>query len=94
VEAPQCSAGSASGAHRAVADVAVSGVPGAERGETRMAFVVVRDGPGVDADALRQWVNAQVGKTRRVRAVQLLAEVPLSAIGKLRKRRLREAWGG
>ena len=42
------------------------------------------------ADALREWLNARVGKTQRLAAVHLIGELPRSAIGKVLKRELRE----
>ena len=76
----------------AVADVAVVGVPSAEWGETPVAFVVRRVGAADDAEALRQWCNAQVGKTQRLHALRLIGELPRSAIGKVLKRELRDGW--
>jgi len=78
--------------HPAVADCAVVGVPSAEWGETPVAFVVVRAGHDDSAEAIRTWVNAQVGKTQRLSGLKLVAELPRSAIGKVLKRELREAW--
>ena len=80
--------------HPAVADVAVFGVPSVEWGETPVAAVVRRAGDHTTAEALRDWVNAQVGKTQRLSALRLMDELPRSAIGKVLKRELREAWGG
>jgi acyl-CoA synthetase (AMP-forming)/AMP-acid ligase II len=79
-------------AHASVADVAVVGVPGAEWGETPVAFCVLREGAAMDAEALRRWANAQVGNTQRLSALRLLAELPRSAIDKVLKRELRLAW--
>jgi acyl-CoA synthetase (AMP-forming)/AMP-acid ligase II len=79
--------------HPAVADAAVVGVPSTEWGETPVAFIVLR--PGADdttADDLKQWLNARVGKTQRLAGVQLVDELPRSAIGKVLKRELRERW--
>ena len=42
------------------------------------------------ADALLQWANAQLGKTQRLARLQLIDELPRSAIGKVLKRELRE----
>ena len=82
--------------HPDVADVAVVGVPSAEWGETPVAFVVLQGGAvsGAEAraEAVRQWTNAQVGKTQRLHAVRAVAELPRSAIGKVLKRELRERW--
>jgi acyl-CoA synthetase (AMP-forming)/AMP-acid ligase II len=80
--------------HPAVADVAVVGVPSAEWGETPVAFCVLKPGAAESAEDLRQWANAQVGKTQRLHAVRLVDELPRSAIGKVLKRELRDAWVG
>ena len=78
--------------HPEVADAAVVGVPSREWGETPVAFCVRREGSALEAEALRQWVNAQVGKTQRLSALQWLPELPRSAIGKVLKRELRAAY--
>jgi acyl-CoA synthetase (AMP-forming)/AMP-acid ligase II len=79
-------------AHPAVADVAVVGVPSAQWGETPVAFVVPAAGDATSADALRDWLNARVGKTQRLAGLRHVAELPRSAIGKVLKRELRELW--
>ena len=76
--------------HPAVADVAVVGVPSVQWGETPIAFVVCRAGDTASEDELLQWMNARVGKTQRLARLQLIAELPRSAIGKVLKRELRE----
>jgi acyl-CoA synthetase (AMP-forming)/AMP-acid ligase II len=78
--------------HPAVADAAVVGVPSAEWGETPVAFVVLHRDAAATPPAIREWVNAQVGKTQRLAALQTLDELPRSAIGKVLKRQLREQW--
>jgi acyl-CoA synthetase (AMP-forming)/AMP-acid ligase II len=77
--------------HESVVDAAVVGVPSAEWGETPVAFVVVREGaPG--EDALREWVNARVGKVQRLAGVRYVGELPRSEIGKVLKKDLRALW--
>ena len=44
------------------------------------------------AATLREWANAQLGKTQRLAAVRLVAELPRSSIGKVLKRELRAGW--
>ena len=64
--------------HEAVADVAVVGVPSAEWGETPVAYVVAKPGSAASDAELREWCNARVGKTQRLAAVHLIAELPRS----------------
>jgi acyl-CoA synthetase (AMP-forming)/AMP-acid ligase II len=77
--------------HPAVADVAVVGIASRSWGESPVAFVVA---PGADAEAIRQWANERLGKVQRLAAVQLVDELPRSAIGKILKRELRDQWQG
>jgi long-chain acyl-CoA synthetase len=78
--------------HRAVADVAVVGVPSEQWGETPVAFVVRRAGHTDSADAIKQWMNERVGKTQRLADLRLIDELPRSAIGKVLKRELRDGY--
>jgi acyl-coenzyme A synthetase/AMP-(fatty) acid ligase len=73
----------------------VVGVPSAARGETSVAYVVRAAGAdAVDAGALRAGLNARVGKTQRLAAPHWIDDLPRSAIGKVLKRELRDAWLG
>ena len=78
--------------HPAVADVAVVGVPSEAWGETPVAFVVRQPGHYDEADAIRAWMNDRVGKTQRLSDLRLVDELPRSAIGKVLKRELRDAY--
>jgi acyl-CoA synthetase (AMP-forming)/AMP-acid ligase II len=75
--------------HEDVRDAAVIGVPSERWGETPLALVTLRPDARVTADALRDWVNAQVGKTQRLSAVEWRDALPRSALGKLSKKALR-----
>ena len=77
--------------HPQVKDVAVVAIPSRAWGESPVAFAVA---PGADADELRTFTNARVGKVQRLAAVQLVDELPRSAIGKILKRELRDQWQG
>ena len=73
----------------AVVDAAVIGVPSRQWGETPVGFVTLADGT-FDAEALRERVNARLGKTQRLAALYPIKEMPRSHIGKLLKSELRK----
>ncbi len=75
--------------HEDVADAAVVGVPSTEWGETPVGFVVSR---GADAETLRAFANARLGKMQRLSAIELVDELPRSHIGKILKRELRDRY--
>ena len=76
--------------HPAVAEAAVVGIPSREWGETPAAFIVLREGAAADAEDLRQWMNARVGKTQRLSFARVVPSLPRSSIGKVLKRQLRD----
>ena len=78
--------------HADVTDAAVVGVPSREWGETPVAFVVRAPDATVDAEALRSWANARLGKTQRLAGIRFIDALPRNAIGKVMKRELRERW--
>jgi len=82
--------------HPEVQEAAVVGVPSVDWGETPVAFVVRRPGEtseaGLNAQELRDWVNARVGKTQRLSDLRFVSELPRSAIGKILKRELRDIY--
>jgi long-chain acyl-CoA synthetase len=82
--------------HSQVQDVAVVGMPSMAWGETPVAFVVAKEGFLTRSwpSELMTWANAQLGKTQRLAAVQRVAELPRSAIGKILKRELRDSFRG
>jgi acyl-CoA synthetase (AMP-forming)/AMP-acid ligase II len=78
--------------HPDVAEAAVVGVPSERWGETPIAFVVPKRRDPQLAKGLLDWTNGQVGKTQRLAAVELIDALPRSAIGKVLKRELRDAY--
>ena len=59
-------------------------------GETPAAWIVARDGARIDAEAVRAWANERLGKTQRIAFLEVVDELPRSAIGKILKRELRD----
>ena len=80
--------------HPAVQEAAVVGVPSAQWGETPVAFMVPKNGAAITSAELLAWVNHRVGKTQRLAAVEIVPALPRSAIGKVLKRELRDAFRG
>ena len=78
--------------HEAVLEAAVIGVASERWGETPVAFVALRQGAAVDGPALKDWVNARLGKTQRLSALTIVDRLPRSAIGKVLKRELRDGY--
>jgi acyl-CoA synthetase (AMP-forming)/AMP-acid ligase II len=76
--------------HPGVQDVAVTGVPSEQWGETPVAFVRLRSGATDEAAQIMAWYNGRAGKMQRLAALYFIDELPRSAIGKVLKRELRE----
>ncbi|VXB23916.1 hypothetical protein BREVUG8_110024 [Brevundimonas sp. G8] len=55
-----------------------------------MAFVVLRSGSQIDAEALRVWVNERLGSLQRVSSVVFVDELPRNGLGKVLKTALAE----
>ena len=76
--------------HPGVQDVAVTGVPSEQWGETPVAFVRRRSGATDEAAQIMAWYNARAGKMQRLATLYFIDELPRSAIGKVLKRELRD----
>jgi acyl-CoA synthetase (AMP-forming)/AMP-acid ligase II len=78
--------------HEAVKDCAVVGVPSKQWGETPIAFVELKPDQATSAEQIRAWTNERLGKTQRLAALEIMATLPRSAIGKVLKRELRDQY--
>ena len=76
--------------HPAVREALVIGVPDAYSGERVRAYVTLEADvdPAVEGEALRAWLNPQIGKHERVDRVVVRDSLPKTMIGKLSRKDL------
>ena len=75
--------------HPDVVAVTVVGMPDATKGEVPAAFVQPREGSGLTEAALRDFLKDKLSPVEMPRHVELRAELPRTAVGKLSKKELR-----
>lgn len=75
--------------HPDVREAAVIGIPSDKWGETPLGLVVAKDGRSLETDELLEWTNDQLGRTQRLSAIELRADLPRNNVGKLLKQQLR-----
>ncbi|MFE7397219.1 class I adenylate-forming enzyme family protein [Streptomyces sp. NPDC057557] len=75
--------------HPAVREAAVVGVPDAYRGETVRAYVSLRPGATVEPEELGVYCKERLAAYKYPREVEILAELPKTASGKILRRELR-----
>lgn len=76
-----------------VSEVAVVGVPDREYGQRLAAFVVKREGAGLDSDMVRSYVRHRLSRFSVPRDVTFLSALPRGETGKILKRMLVGAGG-
>jgi len=75
--------------HPAVKEAIVIGIPDDYHGELPKAFVTLaEDADAMTGDALRSWLNPQLGKHERVAAVEIRVALPKTLVGKLSRKEL------
>ena len=79
--------------HPAVQEAVVFGVPDEKWGETPVAAVQLKAAASIDAETLRDWINAHVAaRYQRVSRVDIVSQFPRNAAGKVLKRELRDVY--
>lgn len=74
--------------HPAIKEALVIGLPDPYRGEHPRAYVTLNEAADITGEALRDWLNPQVGRHERVDAVVVRLTMPKTMIGKLSRKDL------
>ncbi|NJP50362.1 AMP-binding protein [Streptomyces sp. SBST2-5] len=75
--------------HPDVVEAAVVGRPDEDRGQVVVAYAVLKEGAGRDAEALREFVKSELAPYKCPREIVFMDALPRTATGKLQRFRLR-----
>jgi long-chain acyl-CoA synthetase len=78
--------------HPDILEAAVIGIPDEKWGERVHAVLVLRPGVTADTDGLIAFVRARLAGYKVPKTMELVAELPKNAAGKVAKNELRESW--
>lgn len=76
--------------HPDISEAAVVGVPDAKWGEAGRAFVVLREGAALQAEAVRDFCRARLAKFKVPREVVRIGQLPKNDTGKINRAKLKE----
>ena len=76
--------------HPAVKQCAVVGKPVLDVGESPVAFVQLKANAEVSTGQLMEFTNSQIAAYKKIREVQFIDAIPVSGVGKVLKRELRD----
>jgi len=76
--------------HPAVKICAVVGKPDKVAGEIPKAFVILKEGATASEEEIKKFVKAKVAPYKAIREVEFRTELPMSLVGKVLRRTLRE----
>jgi long-chain acyl-CoA synthetase len=74
-----------------IGEAAVIGVPDLERGELVKALLVPKNGVPINMAALEDFCREHLGKHKRPKVIEVVGELPKNFLGKVLRRKLREA---
>lgn len=80
--------------HPGVREAAVVGVPDATFGEALLAVIVPEPGAGLDPSQVIEHCRGRIGGYKIPRRIELVDQLPKSALGKVLKAELRRVYGG
>lgn len=76
--------------HPAISDVQIVGVPDPKYGEELMAWIIPKDGAGLDEATVREFCKGNISYHKIPKYIMFTKEYPMTASGKIQKFKLRE----